>query len=816
MTGLDGPGETFTGDDSNDILAGLGGADTLNGGGGFDVIDGGVGADTINAGDGTDLILQTSGQAGGSINGGADGDTVLIRGTTGSDTVSITYDGSAITSIDGTTLSSVEVVNGTFDGVALGGVLADVSGGSDTLDYSGSSAGVTVTLGGAASGFSGNVGLGLSANITGFENVTGTAHVDSLSGDGGANVLTGGDLSDTLKGNGGDDTLHGGDGIADTAVYDDAAANYTVTYNINTGDVTVDETSVSGTDEGTDTLDGVELLDFASGDMDLNANVLVFASFDEITGTGVLKSTHSGLQNAINAADANDVIYIRDGDYTGQFTITGSGFNGLTLIGESEAGVKIHAPGTVLQTATNPNSSLALHGIITVQGADNVTIKNLTVEGDEHGDDIAVSGGDFNGILYVNASGVLRDVTVDEIRDPLTSAGQVSGVQRGNAVHVVNTIGSPRSFEMHDSTITGFQKTGAIFRNATVTLEGNTISSFGVQHVMAQNGIQLSSGSTGSVTGNHFSGLGYDGPSNVVVVALLVFDATGVQVTGNDYTGTGTNDVGMYFINTSGSTIAGNAIASADYGIIESGVIASQNTVTNTGGGANTYVSIDELNHYLELDPASQTTVVTPSGSDGADYYVGGAGADTLNGSGGDDYLQGNGGADIVNGGDGNDTIVWNGGDGNDTIDGGADATGDDTLQVASNGSNLTIDGDGTANADEFTVSDGTGTATVKGIEEVAVTLSSGNTLTVEGDFDGTGVNISTIAVTGAGGAETVDASGMTGSGSGSPVGIVFNSGGGNDTFISGLGDDTFVGGAGSDTAVYQARAVTRLSMPPA
>jgi hypothetical protein len=804
MTGLDGPGETFTGDDSNDILVGLGGNDTLSGGGGFDIIDGGGGTDIIDAGDGNDLILQTSGQAGGSINGGADADTVLIRGTTGSDTVAVTYDGSAITSIDGTTLSGVEAVNGTFDGVTLGGALGAVSGGSDTLDYSSSSAGVTVTLGGTASGFSGNAGLGLSANITGFENVTGTAFADTLTGDGGANVLIGGDENDTLKGNGGNDTLHGGDGTADTAVYDDAAANYTVTYNLNTGGVTVAETIITGTNEGTDTLDGVELLDFASGDMNLNANVLVFASFHEITGVGVLKSTHAGLQNAINAADANDVIYVRDGDYTGQFTITGSGLNGLTIIGESEAGVRIHAPGTVLQTATNPNSGLALHGIITVQNADNVTIKNLTVEGDEHGDDIAVSGGDFNGILYVNASGVLRDVTVDEIRDPLEDVGQVSGIQRGNAVHVVNTIGSPKSFEMYDSTITGFQKTGAVIRNATVTLDGNTIASFGVQHIMAQNGIQLSSGSTGSVTGNHFSGLGYDGPSNVVVVALLVFDAAGVQVTGNDYTGTGTNDVGMYFINTSGSTIAGNAIASADYGIIEVGVIPAQNTVTNTGGNANTYTSIDEINHYLELDPASQATVVTPSGSEGDDYYVGGAGGDTLSGNGGDDFLQGNGGADIVSGGAGNDTIVWNGGDGNDTIDGGSE-TSADTLQIASSGNNITINGDGTANTDEFTVSDGVGTATVKGIEEVAVTLSSGNTLTVEGDFDGTGVDISTITVTGAGGSETVDASGMTGSGPGSPIGIVFNGGGGSDTFLSGLGDDTFHGGTGSDTAVYQA-----------
>ena len=322
MTGLNTAGETFTADGSNDILVGLGGSDTLNGGGGFDLIDGGAGSDTIDAGTGNDLILQTAGEGGGTVQGGADTDTFLVRGTTGSDTVTVAYNGSAITSIDGTTLSGVEIVNGTFDATTLGGALPSVAGGSDTLDYTGSSAGVTVDLGaGTASGFTANAGLGLTSAVSGFENVTGTAQADSLTGSSVANVLTGGDGADTLKGAGGNDTLDGGN-QTDTAVYDDASSNYTITFNVNTGAATVAETTITGTDEGTDTLNGVEFLDFASGDIDLTANVLVFSSFDPNTGIGTLKSSHSTIQAGVNAADADDVIYVHNGTYLEQVTIS--------------------------------------------------------------------------------------------------------------------------------------------------------------------------------------------------------------------------------------------------------------------------------------------------------------------------------------------------------------------------------------------------------------------------------------------------------------------------------------------------------------
>lgn len=92
----------------------------------------------------------------------------------------------------------------------------DGRGGIDTLDYSDSGAGVSVTLGGTASG--GTAQGDINVN---FERIRGSVYADVLAGDAGRNALfgyggddglAGGDRSDTLAGMAGGDTLRGGTG----------------------------------------------------------------------------------------------------------------------------------------------------------------------------------------------------------------------------------------------------------------------------------------------------------------------------------------------------------------------------------------------------------------------------------------------------------------------------------------------------------------------------------------------------------------------------------------------------------------------------
>ena len=522
---VDGRGDdqTITGDTSNDWLIGNGGEDTLDGGDGNDLLIGGADADQIDGGEGSDTVIEFAGDGADIIDdtGAAGTDTVAIFGSdtaptaipanTGvaNDTVSVILAGGVIDTLDGGTLDGIEVV------------AANLGGGTDTLDYTGSSGAVTVNLGAStASGFNGGAFF--------IENVIGGSVADSLTGSSGINVIAGGGGDDTMTGGLGSDTLYGGTatldaGTADKAVFAGNLSAYTVTFDpfaapgadgldaiVNGGATNIDDTH------------GVELLQFDDVTLDLTDDVFLF------NGSGNLIGTFGTIQSAVNAAAANggvnETIRIKNGTYTEQVTIDGLAgtLTGLSIIGESEAGVVIKAPSVGLaQTADDAQTGRDLFSVVTVKGADGIVIQNLTVNGDEQAGQV-IGGGDFNGIAYVNASGTVEDVTIDEIRDPLTGVGQVSGVQRGNALHVSNA--TQKSFSLIDSTLTGFQKTGAVIRNTDVTLTANIIATFGVQHVMAQNGVQLSHNSTGDITGNDFSGFGYDGPSNVVVVGLLIFD----------------------------------------------------------------------------------------------------------------------------------------------------------------------------------------------------------------------------------------------------------------------------------------------------
>jgi len=738
-----GDGSQITGDGGSDVLLGYGGADTINGLGGNDFIDGGAGADTIDAGAGDDLIVQTAGQGGGSIEGGSHtvADTVLVRGTTGSDTITVVYDGTKITTVDGTTLSGIEIVNGTLDASAVGGALPSVAGGSDTLSYTGTSVGVAVNLAaGTATGFAANPAIGAGTAISGFENVTGGAGDDHFIGDAGANTLDGGAGDDTLRGGAGDDTLIGGaHTLGDTAIYDDARGNYTVAATTVDGFVTaftdVTETVVTGTDEGHDTLSGIEILQFNGTTLNLAQKVQLF------DGGGQLIGTFDVIQDAVTAASDGNTIRIKGGTYNEDITVNGKA---ITIDGVETGGV----------------NDVTLNGMITVTGTLNgafaVTDLNINAAGKNYGvnvtanstgggsvtlDDVSISGAAVNGFAYVRAGNGTAPTLTDTV----------------GAVTISNS-----AFSQNGGTDNGTGDILLFGYNGALTIDTVVINSTTGGRAIQMRGLQ---------DGGDVAGVGpYDAAGALVLKDLTISgtynrDAIAFYNIANFVTSTVTN------VNMTGT--------SAAWGLFNADGVGGTLDLSGVTG-TNLHASGPEAN------------------------VTGLAQGDTLTGTANDDVIAGRGGADTIKAGAGNDTIVWNGGVGNDSIDGGTEA-GADTLQIASNGSNITLDADGTGNADEFTVSDGVGTATVKEIEEVKVTLSSGNTLTVTGDFDGTGVNTSTITVTGAGGNETVDASGMTGAGPGSPVGIVFTGGGGDDTFISGIGNDTFHGGTGSDTAVYQA-----------
>ena len=230
--------DTLNGDEDHDFLVGGDDNDTLNGGTGDDYLRGGEGNDTINGGDGFDRAAFTV-----LVNDPSIGETGVQVGAT----VNLNLQGVAQDTGHGMdTLNGIENVSGTAYADTLigdgndnwiwgeggsdnlqggggndlvetdaGNATLDGGTGTDTAGFAGQdtfASGVTVSL--ALQGAAQAVAAGSSMTLTGFENLTGTAHDDVLTGDGNDNVLAGNIGNDTLLGGAGNDTLLGDGSIA--------------------------------------------------------------------------------------------------------------------------------------------------------------------------------------------------------------------------------------------------------------------------------------------------------------------------------------------------------------------------------------------------------------------------------------------------------------------------------------------------------------------------------------------------------------------------------------------------------------------------
>ncbi|GAB6140152.1 hypothetical protein JCM14076_08810 [Methylosoma difficile] len=236
-----------TGTNEEDTLVGLNLANTLNGLGGNDTLIGGKGNDILNGGAGNDIFTYTIVNGADVVDGGEGFDTLNIGGSATDEKLDVIYNGSAITNFEGGSVANVESIT------------ADLLGGSDTLSYIGSVAGIQVDLlNNTASGFTA---------IAGIENVVGGNGNDTLIGDGSVN---------RLRGHLGDDT-----------------------YIVNDGDIII-EGNAGGTDS-----------------VFTDSNTFTLAAFVEnltFTGTGDFIGTGNDRANAINGGAGNDTINANGGN----------------------------------------------------------------------------------------------------------------------------------------------------------------------------------------------------------------------------------------------------------------------------------------------------------------------------------------------------------------------------------------------------------------------------------------------------------------------------------------------------------------------
>ena len=274
-------------------------------------------------------------------------------------------------------------------------------------------------------------------------------------------------------------------------------------------------------------------------------------------------------------------------------------------------------------------------------------------------------------------------------------------------------------------------------------------------------------------------------------------------------------------------------------------LVANVENLTYTGIDADPFVGTgNALNNVISGGDLADTLSGlggndTLNGGLGIDTLLGGDGNDTLNGGDDDDLLAGGIGNDTLNGNDGNDTL--DGGVGNDAMNGGA---GDDTFLVDS-ATDTVIEGGGggtdtVQSTVTYTITDadvenltllGTGNinGTGNGSANVITGNAGNNVLTGGGGSDTASYATATAGITvslaiaaaqatGGAGSDTLSsienlvgsafADSLTASGTaGLGVANLLSGGAGNDTLSATVDNvrDTLDGGANTDTANYSA-----------
>ncbi len=345
--------ENIRGSDYNDWLTGNDDANRLVGGAGDDRLEGGADADTLEGGLGADTLV-----------GGADADTYIFRNGDGTDTIiddggaivfvqgtnnayagaTYTYTradggrGEAVTLTvykDGNTLNVLEFASdpsssytfytrssdGTDTAITLPAVPARLGSegnpfvatddpdtfvalqGADWASYAGSTAGVTIELddnnpatlsGGWAAGDA----------LTNINNLIGSDHADSLSGNGADNILRGGLGADILEGGLGADTLDGG-ADADEVSYSNSGNGVRV------------DLAIAGAQQDFEEENGFTANDNeAEGDTLIDIeHILGSSNNDWLTGDGNANRLVGGVgDDRLEGGDDNDELYGGAGD----------------------------------------------------------------------------------------------------------------------------------------------------------------------------------------------------------------------------------------------------------------------------------------------------------------------------------------------------------------------------------------------------------------------------------------------------------------------------------------------------------------------
>ncbi len=280
---------------------------------------------------------------------------------------------------------------------------------------------------------------------------------------------------------------------------------------------------------------------------------------------------YSTIQAAVNAANNGDsVIVCSSGTpYNEQVVIANKT---VSLKGQSGATIQ---PTPMISNANKLSSGAPIAAAVLIQNATGVNISNLILDGLNNG--LSDCTGDPVGIYYQNASGT---AAFNAIRNFKLSAG-LEGCQSGLGIYVEAGASGISKVTAQANSVHDFQKNGitANGTGASLTAAQNVVTGWGPTPFIAQNGIQIGFGGTGTINGNVVTNVVYSPCASTASCSdsstgILIYQANGVNISQNTVN---TTQGGIYYFSASGgnannngisNTLVWDGIAVADDGIV--------------------------------------------------------------------------------------------------------------------------------------------------------------------------------------------------------------------------------------------------------
>ena len=272
------------------------------------------------------------------------------------------------------------------------------------------------------------------------------------------------------------------------------------------------------------------------------------------------------VQHGVDVACDGDTVSVAAGTYVEQVDIGKS----VHVVGAGKASTTIKAPGVLASPAN----------VVTIQGLGvDTEVTGVTVSGPGPSNCGSIRAGIE---VLDGANADIHDDGIVDIRDE-----PLSGCQNGIGIIVGSSTNSATATIVNNMLST-YQKNAMVIQHAgtSATVTGNMVSGIGPTTLIAQNGIQVSSGAVATISGNQVTGNECDhptcGPDFVndfqSVGILLVGAASGTQVTGNT---ADNNDIGVYNF-ADNTTIHGNVVHGSRFeGIVldEGSAVVSLNDI---------------------------------------------------------------------------------------------------------------------------------------------------------------------------------------------------------------------------------------------